>query len=662
MIDKYSLPNWLTRYDFSVYGNYICGDTLQEVLSNFCYYLNEVIDIVNKYTKDIDEVIKWIKGEGVTIAVNKKIEELMKEGYFEKLINEQLFTDLNDKVDDLYTEIEKLKTYDLHLEELIKNLNVELDNVKNKIKEIESTIEGLKSEIDSIRNEIDDVKVDLYDSIEYRATKKYFLTAENISEVLQQIVDDNNSLNYKSIVYIPPNNYTFKTTVQRLNNIHIIFDRKCTLRVANSCQMGAFTNGQIDKNDYPVGYTAGSNITIDNANFVSDVYAFGFALGKNIKLNNLQLLFKSGEHGGEIAGVDGFTINKGYFKATDTSPNYREEAEVIQIQTTTPSAFPFFGTNQSLPCKNVKFNRVTIDGASTGLGSHGMVYDKWEENFIFEKCHFKNCAIALRPFGFYNVIINDCTFENNKIDILSKGLIKNDALDRPFGQASQNLQFNNLIFIADRPDKEACIYIDNRRRTADEGGWGRSENITFSNLIFRTKGYACRFHNCKNIVLTNLTGVSDKGIRFSNSEIVSLSNINMEIKSDVHCIIFSEDSDYYDDGVNKYVNIKCCNLKGINKGIGIYDTFEGNIQCNDIQLTGDLSDKVAIEIGGGAKKFYISNNSEYCHTQQTAPTFTASQYATDIYFDSNLSKGYKASDSTSNQSTGTKGTFNPSYS
>ncbi len=660
-INPYNIPNWLTRYDFSVYGNLVNGDTLQEVLSNFAYYINEVISIVNKYTNDLEDTLKWLKGEGVTNAVNKKMEELIKEGYFEDLINDQLFTDFDDKLNKLAKLIEELKESDIEINKEIFSIKENIEGTLSTINELKESIKNNKNEIDKIKDSINEIKVELYDSFEFKASKKYLLTSTNISEVLQQIVDDNEGLSYHSIVYIPPANYIFNKTVERLNNIYIVFDKKATLKVADSCIMGAFTNGQIDKDDYPSGYSAGGNIVIENANFISDIYAFGFALGTNIKLKNLKLRFKEGAHGGEIAGVDGFTIDKGYFKSTGKSENYREEAEVIQIQTTTPSAFSYYGRRHTLPCKNVKFSRVTIDGASTGLGSHGAVYGTWEESFIFEKCNIKNCTIGLRLFGFKNVIITDCTFEENKYDILSKGLIKNDDLNRPFGQATQDVQLNNVVFRATRGDKEACIHFDNRRRTADEGGLGKSENIVMNNVIFATTGYACRFHNVEGVTLSNLTGYSDKGIRFSNAYIVSLANINMESKSDVHCVIFSKDPDYYTDGVNKYVNIKCCNLKAVNKGIGVYDTFEGNIQDNSIQLTGPSSEKMAIEIGGGGKKFYVSNNVEYCHTPQTGPTFSASQYASEVYFNSNLSKGYTGSNNTQNDSTGNKGTFKPSY-
>lgn len=172
---RFEIPNWLTRYDFSVYGNYITGDTLQEVLSNFCYYLNEIIEIINEYTETVDKTVDWIKNEGVKNAVDEKIKELIKEGYFENIINTQLFGDLSRQVNknktdiqDIYTKLNIINTSIKEIEQKVNNLsdefntfkefiNNEMNNFKQKIEELINNKFGeIKEELEYI-NKIQEI-------------------------------------------------------------------------------------------------------------------------------------------------------------------------------------------------------------------------------------------------------------------------------------------------------------------------------------------------------------------------------------------------------------------------------------------------------------------------------------------------------------------------
>lgn len=103
----------LKQQIYSVYGNHIDGDTLQDILSNFCAYLNEVIDITNEYTKKIDEVLKWIVSNGLEEAVIKQLNKWIDDGTMDSIINQQIFGDLSNKLEELKNNFEKfvIQTY-----------------------------------------------------------------------------------------------------------------------------------------------------------------------------------------------------------------------------------------------------------------------------------------------------------------------------------------------------------------------------------------------------------------------------------------------------------------------------------------------------------------------------------------------------------------------
>ncbi len=660
---------------YSVYGNCVSGDALQDLLSNMVAYINKCIDSVNTTTDLVNKLYDYVVNEGLSNEVIKEINKMIDNGTFETIINQELFGDLSDSLNANKTQIEQLNVklnneiQDRKSEgEVIKQLITEESN--NRIQG-DTRLEGLITQegvnrneaITTLDNKLKTITMELYSGFELKAIKKYAIEPNMLGTGLQKFVDEVNSLtDTSSMIYIPRGNYTFDKTVENLNNVHIIFDKNCVLSVGESCKMGAFTNGTIDKFDYTSGRSAGSNITIDNATFITSGYTFGFAIGENIKISNFKSNFKSGGHCCEIAGVKNFTIDKAVFISDGRSDNYRDEAEAIQIQTTTTSAFPFFGNNENIPCKDITFKRVTIEGASTGIGGHGAVYKIWEEDFIFEKCCFKNCTTGIRLWGYRNVIIQDSTFIDNQKDIYCTGLIRNDDLQRPTGMACQNLFLSNLLFSDNRGDKDACLSIINKKRNKNDRGDNMTYGVTCNNLVFKSKGYGVRLHNCISVALNNLTGYVGKGFTISNTEMFSIGNSNIENTSDFPVIDFKHESDYYSDGICRYVNIKSCNFKTINKGIIVTQVFEGNIQNNFIQLTGSDTNKLAIMLDNGASQFYVSNNSDYCHNTQSGVLYKATPQSSSVFFDSNLSKGKKGSSTIENNSGGTKGTFTPSYS
>ncbi|MGL5717950.1 MAG: hypothetical protein ACRCX2_33415 [Paraclostridium sp.] len=84
----------LSVYDYN-------AKTLQELLSQF--YTN--IEDCMKITEESRDFLKWLKDEGITDEVIKKIDELIKDGTIKDLINKEIFSDLNKKVDEVRTQI-----------------------------------------------------------------------------------------------------------------------------------------------------------------------------------------------------------------------------------------------------------------------------------------------------------------------------------------------------------------------------------------------------------------------------------------------------------------------------------------------------------------------------------------------------------------------------
>ena len=88
--------------------------------------LNELIMMTNSYTEFIDEILKWVVGDGIDMTVRNILELWLNDGTLETIINETLFNSKLDKEDfnDFISEV-----YDV----FVKDINEELDKKVDKI-------------------------------------------------------------------------------------------------------------------------------------------------------------------------------------------------------------------------------------------------------------------------------------------------------------------------------------------------------------------------------------------------------------------------------------------------------------------------------------------------------------------------------------------------
>lgn len=70
------------------------GYTIQEILNVFFRKINEILDVANE-TLDLAE---WLKGEGLSEEVVKNLMKWLEDGTFEGIINENLFSNLNESL------------------------------------------------------------------------------------------------------------------------------------------------------------------------------------------------------------------------------------------------------------------------------------------------------------------------------------------------------------------------------------------------------------------------------------------------------------------------------------------------------------------------------------------------------------------------------------
>lgn len=149
MIDKLNVK-CLKPISYSVYNNTVCGDTLQDLLSNIVAYLNECIDDVNLYSEKYKQVIDWIKTSGLRDLLIEELNKMIDKGIFENIINQEIFADLQEDLTLLNNGLGGIKTkLDKEINDRIAGDIANANLIENEKQERINAIQGIKDVIDT---------------------------------------------------------------------------------------------------------------------------------------------------------------------------------------------------------------------------------------------------------------------------------------------------------------------------------------------------------------------------------------------------------------------------------------------------------------------------------------------------------------------------------
>lgn len=659
-------PRLRKGVDYTIYANRLSGDTLQDLLCNFCAYLNECIDYVNKYSDYVEKLIEWAKNKGIEEFVIKELNKWLDEGKIEEIINQEIFGDLQADIEELK---EKINSFDEKIEDVKRYVDEEIKKaqelIDDKIKEMENKISEL---VDTLKADVQGLKDIIKQDWELKLRLEYGLDSTmDLYGPLTKFNEQVQQGKTNGIIYIPPGDYIMSNTVQDLNNIHIVFDENATVTMKDTCVFGLFSNGRLDA-EYD-GRGAGKDIIIKGGKFKGGTYYFSFALGERIRLKNMYVEGRNGNHCGEFSGCYDCSIENIYFYGLPNQTNYREEAEAIQLSTQTVAGYPFFGHNSSaLNIPNEKFvaRGCKFENFSTGLGSHGAVFGVWDNDYLIENNIFKNIDVCgLRIFATGTAIVRGNIFENCKNDILCDGIVQNSSLNRPTSQSCQHLVIENNAFFGTREDFDCAVYVKGAKRTEDEGGYCMATDIVIkNNKINKYKGWGIRTVFSKHVVIEGNTGFAGNCIRCAYTERVNICNNTMEAKEG-NFLQISRDPGYFESNTScKYVVINGNNMTSTNNTC-INVSYCWVLDCSNniaLILGTEGNKREFIDINSYTKKCFISNNSDYTNSPITNAQYYASGGASDVLFNNNISKGYAGSNNTQCDATGTSGVFKPTYS
>lgn len=340
--------------------------------------------------------------------------------------------------------------------------------------------------------------------------------------------------NSKTIIYVPAGTYLIDNTLKIYSNTELVLSKNAIIKKNSKSFNVMLLNGDLDAN-YDT-YTGQSNISVNGGiwdgnfelNSQSNIMSFGKA--QNIVIENVTFKDVTNNHHLEFSGVENATVKNcrfvGYKDITvDKSRSY---CEAIQISTHTQSGFPFFGSYDNSPSKNIVVEGCYFEDVACGVGSHGAVSDIFDSEIKVINNTFRRCYYAgVRIHKMKNVICNCNTFDDCRMGIYSSASKTNVAIQRNKTEASEDIVITNNIFsntANNLNDYSNQVYIVGGCMNESDYDYAKRVNIS-NNMFSDINQHAIRLQLCTDINVTNnIINGSKAGIYCDLVDYANISN------------------------------------------------------------------------------------------------------------------------------------------
>ena len=100
--------------------------SILEKINRVIQYLYEYSEVTDKMLENWNEVYSWVMNDGLDSMVGDRLREWLDDGTFYRIINETIFTELNNKVDGVIKDFELVKD---ELDEKFSLISKEINNM-----------------------------------------------------------------------------------------------------------------------------------------------------------------------------------------------------------------------------------------------------------------------------------------------------------------------------------------------------------------------------------------------------------------------------------------------------------------------------------------------------------------------------------------------------
>ena len=339
--------------------------------------------------KTLDKQVNYYLDTGMKTELGKKLDEMVEDGTFNSIINQQLFVELNNQILDNTNNITALQT--------------DVDNFKNSVNEFIQAYNEYKVTLDKT---VDDV----------REIKEMNNTVNNIDDLRAAMLKGGTIYVEPGIYYVPENNplcYTSFTTVIGKGEVII----KLNPNSNNFIMVRPALSGT--EGGYALRNIKFENIIFDGQNSTNNVGLMATCHSKYVTINDCEFKnIKGSWHLFEVNSTDTIDFNRCIF--SDYNVGISDEVkhtEAVQLDFAgADGQYPFDCLYDNTKTKNVKFNNCKFERITTNytgaIGSHTKNKIYMPENVTIKGCEFYDVDICVYAPDYHNLILSKNNINN----------------------------------------------------------------------------------------------------------------------------------------------------------------------------------------------------------------------------------------------------------
>lgn len=357
--------------------------------------------------KTLDKQVNYYLDSGLKLELSKKLDEMVNDGTFSSIINQQIFEDLNNQIlennDDITALENKVDINKNETDRIITNNKSIFDEFKKSVEEFIQAYNEYKKTLDKTITDVEKIK-------------EMNNTVKTVDELREAMLKGGVIYVEQGTYYIPENNplcYTSFSTI--IGKGEVILKLNPTSN--NFVMVRPALTGT--EGGYALRNIKFENIIFDGQNSTNKTGLLATVHSKYVTFNNCEFKnIKNSWHLVEINSSYSVEFNSCIFSDYNYGVGddiYRTEA--VQLDYAGSSMqYPFDCLYDNTKCKDINFNNCKFERISTSItgaiGSHVINKEYMPEDVTIYKCEFFDVDICIFAPDYKNLVVDKCIARN----------------------------------------------------------------------------------------------------------------------------------------------------------------------------------------------------------------------------------------------------------
>ena len=363
--------------------------------------------------KTLDKQVNYYLDSGMKIELSKKLDEMVNDGTFSSIINQQLFSELSTQIlensDNISALEDKVNLNKNETNNIISNNKQLFDEFKNSVEEFIQAYNEYKKTLDKTISDVQEIK-------------EMNNTVNNVDDLRQALLKGGVIYVEPGVYEIPYNNpllYSSFTTVIGKGEVIFKLDVRSDVYIMVRPNLTGLEGGYSFRN------IKFENIIFDGQNCTNKAGLFATAHSKYVTVNNCEFRnIKNSWHLVEINSSYDVEFNSCIFSDYNYGVDegiYRTEAVQLDYAGSSDQ-YPFNCLHDNTKCENISFNNCKFERITTSntgaIGSHTKNKNYMPVNVTIYNCIFNDVDICIYAPDYKNIIC-----DKNKADNVASFLV-----------------------------------------------------------------------------------------------------------------------------------------------------------------------------------------------------------------------------------------------